>query len=237
MKIDNLVIVESPAKAQIIKKYLNSIPELKKHGNFHVIASYGHIRDLEKKEGIDISNDFKPNYKLIESEYSAKTLKNLKDNIKNSGTVWLAADLDREGEAIAWHIKEHFNLKKYKRITFNEITKDSLKNAVLKPRKIDMNLVDAQQARRFLDRIVGFEITPLLWNRFNTNLTLSAGRVQSDTLNIVIDKENEIRKHKSESYYTALGNFKVDDFSINEAKYEMKDKIHKFKNNKEAVSF
>lgn len=237
MKIDNLVIVESPAKAQIIKKYLNSIPELKKHGNFHVIASYGHIRDLEKKEGIDVSNDFKPNYKLIESEYSAKTLKNLKDNIKNSGTVWLAADLDREGEAIAWHIKEHFNLKKYKRITFNEITKESLKNAVLKPRKIDMNLVDAQQARRFLDRIVGFEITPLLWNRFNTNLTLSAGRVQSATLNIVIDKENEIRKHKSESYYTALGNFKVDDFSINEAKYEMKDKIHKFKNNKEAVSF
>jgi len=237
MKIDNLVIVESPAKAQIIKKYLNSIPELKKHGNFHVIASYGHIRDLEKKEGIDVSNDFKPNYKLIESEYSAKTLKNLKENIKNSGTVWLAADLDREGEAIAWHIKEHFNLKKYKRITFNEITKDSLKNAVLKPRKIDMNLVDAQQARRFLDRIVGFEITPLLWNRFNTNLTLSAGRVQSATLNIVIDKENEIRKHKSESYYTALGNFKVDNFSINEAKYEMKDKIHKFKNNKEAVSF
>ena len=237
MKIDNLVIVESPAKAQIIKKYLNSIPELKKHGNFHVIASYGHIREKKKKEGIDISNDFKPNYKLIESEYSAKTLKNLKDNIKNSGTVWLAADLDREGEAIAWHIKEHFNLKKYKRITFNEITKDSLKNAVLKPRKIDMNLVDAQQARRFLDRIVGFEITPLLWNRFNTNLTLSAGRVQSATLNIVIDKENEIRKHKSESYYTALGNFKVDDFSINEAKYEMKDKIHKFKNNKEAVSF
>ena len=237
MKYHNLVIVESPAKAQIIKKYLNSTQELKKYGNFHVIASYGHIRDLEKKDGIDIKNNFKPNYKVIENEYSIKTLKNLKDNIKNSKIIWLAADLDREGEAIAWHIKEYFNLKNYKRITFNEITKESLKNAVLKPRKIDMNLVDAQQARRFLDRIVGFQITPLLWNKFNTNLTLSTGRVQSATLNLIIDKENEIKKHKSESYYTSLGNFKIDKFDINEAKYELNDKLHKFKNNKEALSF
>jgi len=223
MKYHNLVIVESPAKAQIIKKYLNSTQELKKYGNFHVIASYGHIRDLEKKDGIDIKNNFKPNYKVIENEYSIKTLKNLKDNIKNSKIIWLAADLDREGEAIAWHIKEYFNLKNYKRITFNEITKESLKNAVLKPRKIDMNLVDAQQARRFLDRIVGFQITPLLWNKFNTNLTLSTGRVQSATLNLIIDKENEIKKHESESYYTSLGNFKIDKFDINEAKYELND--------------
>lgn len=238
MKCDNLVIVESPAKAQTIKKYLNSIDELKKFGSFNVIASYGHIRDLEKKnKGIDVNNSFKPSYKVIENEYSSKTLKNLQDSIKNCKTVWLAADLDREGEAIAWHIKEHFNLKNYKRIVFNEITKDALKNAVLKPRKIDMNLVDAQQARRFLDRIVGFEITPLLWSKFNTNVTLSAGRVQSATLNIIIDKENEIKKHKSVSYYTAFGNFKVDSYNIDEAKYELKNKIHQFKNNKEILSF
>jgi|TARA_B110000259_G_scaffold45782_1_gene53074 DNA topoisomerase-1 len=267
MKIDNLVIVESPAKAKIITKYLNSIPELKKYGNFNVIASYGHIRDLSKKDGIDIKNNFKPNYVLLgtppklkgtsskskvsvnshtsnrsntSSSYKdivAKTLQNLKDNIKKSKTIWLAADFDREGESIAWHIKDHFKLKNYKRITFNEITKESLKNAVLNPRNIDMNLVDAQQARRFLDRIVGFEITPLLWNRFNTNLTLSTGRVQSATLNIIINKENEIKKHKSESYYTAIGSFKMDDFDINEAKYEVKDTIYKFKNNKEATSF
>ncbi len=237
MKYENLVIVESPAKAQIIKKYLNETSELKKFGNFHVIASYGHIRDLEKKNGIDVNNNFKPNYKLITSDYSAKTLKNLKDNIKNSKVIWLAADWDREGEAIAWHIKEFFNLKNYKRIVFNEITKDSIKTAVLNPKKIDMNLVDAQQARRFLDRIVGFEITPLLWNNFNTNLTLSAGRVQSATLNIIINKEKEIQKHKSESYYTSLGNFKIDKYDINEAKYEVNNNIHKFKNDNEALSF
>ena len=238
MKADNLVIVESPAKAQTIKKYLNSIPELQKFGSFNVIASYGHIRDLEKKnKGIDINNNFKPNYKVIENEYSAKTLKNLKENIKNSKTVWLASDLDKEGEAISWHIKEHFKLKNYKRIVFNEITKDALKHAILNPRKIDMNLVDAQQARRFLDRIVGFEITPLLWSKFNTNITLSAGRVQSTTLNIIINKEEEIKKHKSVSYYTSLGNFKIDSYNITDAKYEVNNKIHQFKNNNEAVSF
>ena len=237
MKYENLVIVESPAKAQIIKKYLNETSELKRFGNFHVIASYGHIRDLEKKNGIDINNNFKPNYKLITSDYSAKTLKSLKDNINNSKVIWLAADWDREGEAIAWHIKEFFNLKNYKRIVFNEITKDSIKTAVLNPKKIDMNLVNAQQARRFLDRIVGFEITPLLWNNFNTNLTLSAGRVQSATLNIIINKEKEIQKHKSESYYTSLGNFKIDKYDINEAKYEVNNNIHKFKNDNEALSF
>jgi len=243
MKCDNLVIVESPAKADIIKKYLNSTEELKKFGTFHVIASYGHIRDLEKKnKGIDV-NGFKPTYKLIEKkekkeiEYFNKTIKNLQDNIKNCKTVWLAPDLDREGEAIAWHIKEHFGIKNYKRIVFNEITKDALKKAVLKPRKIDMNLVDSQQARRFLDRIVGFEITPLLWSKFNTNVTLSAGRVQSATLKIIIDKENEIKKHKSVSYYTCFGNFKMDSYKIEEAKYELKNKIHQFKSSKDAISF
>jgi DNA topoisomerase-1 len=243
MKNPNLVIVESPAKANIIKKYLNSIDELKKFGNFEVIASYGHIRDLEKKNGIDIKNNFKPNYKLIgidnqkntrssvknnTNTHSSKShielpphLKKLKESINKSNTIWLAADCDREGEAIAWHIKEHFNLKNYKRIVFNEITKDALKKAVLNPTKIDMNLVDSQQTRRFLDRIVGFQITPLLWNKFNTNITLSAGRVQSATLKIIIDKELEVQKHKSESYYISSGQFKIDTYDIEEAKYEI----------------
>ena len=238
MKYNNLVIVESPAKANTIKKYLNSIEELKKYGDFHVIASYGHIRDLEKKnKGIDIKNDFKPNYKLIVNDYSTKTIKNLKENIKNSKTIWLASDLDREGEAIAWHIKEHFNLKNYNRIVFNEITKGALKHAILNPRKIDMNLVDAQQARRFIDRIVGFDITPMLWKQFDTSTTLSAGRVQSAALNIIINKEKDIKKFKTNSYYTSFGNFKIDKYDINDAKYKVNDNIFKFNNNKEALSF
>ena len=198
--VKNLVIVESPAKAQIIKKYLNDLEELKKLGSFNVIASFGHIRDLDKKKGIDIQDKFKPNYILIKNEYTEKSIKNLKDNIEKSDMVWLAADMDREGEAIAWHIKDHFKLKKYKRITFNEITKDAIKNAVLKPRKIDSDLVDAQQARRFIDRIVGFHITPILWKKFNTSTSLSAGRVQSATLKIIIDKEAEIQKFKTSPY-------------------------------------
>jgi DNA topoisomerase-1 len=238
MKYNNLVIVESPAKANTIKKYLNSIEELKKYGDFHVIASYGHIRDLEKKnKGIDIKNDFKPNYKLIINEYSTKTIKNLKENIKNSKNIWLASDLDREGEAIAWHIKEHFNLKNYNRIVFNEITKEALKNAILNPRKIDMNLVDAQQARRFIDRIVGFDITPMLWKQFNTSTTLSAGRVQSAALNIIINKEKDIKKFKTESYYTSFGDFKIDKYDINDAKYKVNDTIFKFNKKEKALSF
>lgn len=237
MKDSNLVIVESHAKTKIIKKYLNSLNK----GHFEVIASFGHIRDLDKKNGngigIDINNGFKPIYITINDEKSKKALENLGKSIKNSNTIWLAADLDREGEAIAWHIKEHFKLKKYKRIVFNEITKDALKNAIENPTTIDMNLVDAQQSRRFLDRIVGFQITPLLWNRFNTNIVLSAGRVQSATLNIIIDKENEILKHKSESYYTLSGNFKLDKYNIEDAKYTVNDKIEKINNETNLLNF
>ena len=233
----NLVIVESPAKAKIIKKYLNESDELKKLGSFNVIASFGHIRDLEKKDGIDVNNNFKPNYKLIENDYTSKSIKNLTDNIKKSDTIWLAADLDREGEAIAWHIKEHFKLKNPKRITFNEITKEAITKAVLNPRKIDTDLVDAQQARRFIDRIVGFDITPLLWKKFNTSTSLSAGRVQSATLKIIIDKENEINKFKTASYYTVSGNFKIDKHQVENAKYELNESMHKFKTNKEVVKF
>ena len=233
----NLVVVESPAKAKIIKKYLNSSPELKKLGSFNVIASFGHIRDLDKKNGIDIKNKFKPNYILIKNEYTEKSIKNLKDNINNSDTIWLAADMDREGEAIAWHIKDHFKLKNYKRITFNEITQEAIKNAVLNPRKIDNDLVDAQQARRFIDRIVGFQITPILWKKFNTSTSLSAGRVQSATLKIIIDKETDIKKFKTSSYYTVSGNFKIDKYDINDGKYEVNDSLHKFKTDKAVVKF
>tara|TARA_Y100001970_G_scaffold292480_1_gene433937 strand:- start:5746 stop:7971 length:2226 start_codon:yes stop_codon:yes gene_type:complete len=233
----NLVIVESPAKAKIIKKYLNEADELKKLGSFNVIASFGHIRDLDKKNGIDIQDKFKPNYILIENDFTAKSIKNLKDNIKKSDTIWLAADMDREGEAIAWHIKEHFKLKKPKRITFNEITKDAITTAVLNPRNIDSDLVDAQQARRFIDRIVGFHITPLLWKKFNTSTSLSAGRVQSATLKIIIDKETEIQQFKTSSYYTVSGNFKIDKYDIDDAKYEVNDSLHKFKTDKEVLKF
>jgi len=232
----NLVIVESPAKAEIIKKYLNASDELKKLGSFNVIASYGHIRDLDKIGiGLDLEKNFKPNYVLISNEYSTKSLKKLEDNIKKSDTIWLAADLDREGEAIAWHIKDHYNLKKSKRITFNEITPDAIKNAILNPRKIDKDLVDAQQARRFIDRIVGFQITPILSKKYNSSIRLSTGRVQSAIIKIIIDNEKEIQKFKTSSYYTISGNFKMDKYDINDAKYELNDSLYKFKTQKEVV--
>lgn len=234
----NIVIVESPAKAQTIKKYLNSIPELEKYGSWDVIASYGHIRDLDKKEmGIDINNKFTPHYILINNAWSKKAIKNLKEQIKEADMIWLAADLDREGEAIAWHIQNYFKLTHYKRITFNEITKDALKNAVLNPRKIDMNMVHSQEARRVLDRLVGFSITPLLWKTFKTNIVLSAGRVQSATLNIIINKENDILKHVSSSYYHAIGYFMIKQFEVDDAKYLVDNKIYQFENSEEIKKF
>ena len=238
-KYDNLVIVESNAKAKIIKNYLNSIEELKKLGNFNVIASFGHIRDLQKKnKGIDIDNDFKPIYETaLNDEFKVKVLKQLKDSIKKSKVIWLAADCDREGEAIAWHIKDYFKIKNYKRITFNEITKDALKYAVLHPRKIDMKLVQAQEARRFIDRIVGFDISPILWKTFNTSTVLSAGRVQSATLNIIINRENEINKFKSKSYYMSAGNFKIDKYDIEDAKFNVDNKLKQFSSSDKAYKF
>jgi DNA topoisomerase-1 len=237
-KLKNLVIVESPGKVKTIQKYLNTTPELEKYGTWEVIASYGHVRDLDKKNmGIDIENDFKPQYIMVDNQWSSKTLKNLKTYIKDADVTWLAADLDREGEAIAWHIKEVYKPKKYKRIVFNEITRDALTHAITHPGKIDMNMVDSQQSRRVLDRLVGFSITPLLWKTFSTNITLSAGRVQSATLNIIIEKENEIRKHKSTSYYHVIGNFKIGKFEIEDAKYQVNQKIFEFKDSKSVVKF
>ena len=168
----NLLIVESPAKAKTIEKYLGE--------DFKVVSSKGHIRDLAKGDkGVDIANGFKPNY--IISEDKADVVKELQKLAKSSQEVWLATDEDREGEAISWHLCEALNLdvKNTKRIVFHEITKSAIQEAITKPRKVDINLVDAQQARRVLDRIVGFELSPILWRKLSAGSGLSAGRVQS----------------------------------------------------------
>jgi len=166
----NLVIVESPAKAKTIEKYLGK--------DFTVRSSYGHIRDLPKKGmGIDIAHDFEPTYEITPDK--KKVVSELRKLAKASDAIWLATDEDREGEAIAWHLAEALKLDKdtTRRIVFHEITKPAIEKAVANPRTIDMNLVDAQQARRILDRLVGFELSPILWKKIRTGL--SAGRVQS----------------------------------------------------------
>ena len=194
---DNLVIVESPAKARTIEKYLGE--------GYKVKSSFGHIRDLEKKElGIDINNGFTPNYIIPDDK--KKVVSELKAEVKKAKTVWLASDEDREGEAIAWHLNEVLGLNKKdtKRIVFNEITKSAILNAVANPRDIDINLVNAQQARRVLDRIVGYEISPVLWQKVKP--ALSAGRVQSVAVRLIVEKEEEIKKFVSTSAFkvTAL---------------------------------
>ena len=189
---DNLVIVESPAKAKTIEKYLGN--------EFKVTSSFGHISDLPSKNiGIDIENDFKPNYEV--SSDKKTVVKNLKDLVKKSKTVWLASDEDREGEAIAWHLFRTLKLSadNTKRIVFNEITKSAITNAVNNPRSINYNLVDAQQARRVLDRIVGYELSPVLWRKVKGGL--SAGRVQSVAVRLLVEKEREIRDYNSTYSY------------------------------------
>ena len=187
-----LVIVESPSKAKTIKKYLGS--------SYDVIASQGHIIDLPKsKLGVDVEDNFKPQY--ITMKGKAKLVKEIKDKAKNKKQIYLATDPDREGEAIAWHIKNVLGIEDDKncRIEFNEITKTAVKNAVSKARKIDLNLVDAQQARRILDRVVGYKLSPILWKKVKKGL--SAGRVQSVALKIIIDREKEIRDFKPVEYW------------------------------------
>ncbi len=185
-----LVIVESPSKAKTIEKILGK--------NYVVKASYGHVIDLPKTTlGIDVENNYKPNYKTIKGK--AEILKELKKTSKKSDIVYLASDLDREGEAIAWHISNYIKEpQKMKRIVFNEITENAVKKAISDPRDIDENLVNAQQARRLLDRIVGYKISPLLWKTINKNA--SAGRVQSVTLKIICDLEDEIKVFVPEEY-------------------------------------
>ena len=196
---ENLVIVESPAKAKTIEKYLGV--------NYKVASSFGHISDLPSKNiGLDIENDFKPKYEV--SSDKKTIVKNLKDLVKKSKTVWLASDEDREGEAIAWHLFRTLKLDadNTKRIVFNEITKSAITNAINNPRSINYDLVDAQQARRVLDRIVGYELSPVLWRKVKGGL--SAGRVQSVAVRLIVEKEREIRNYVSTSTYKVEAIFK-----------------------------
>ena len=198
---ENLVIVESPAKAKTIEGYLGK--------TFVVKSSYGHVRDLPRKGiSIDIENNFSPNYEITEDK--VKVVKELISLSKKADTVWLATDEDREGEAISWHLLEALNLdvKKTKRITFNEITKSAVSKAIENPREIDTHLVNAQQARRILDRIVGFELSPVLWKKIKPSL--SAGRVQSVTVRLIVDREREIEAFESKSSFKVYGQFSVD---------------------------
>ncbi len=195
---ENLVIVESPAKARTIEKFLGN--------GFTVKSSFGHIRDLSRKNlGIDLKNGFEPDY--LVSDDKKKVVSELKSLAKKADTIWLASDEDREGEAIAWHLQEALNLdpKKTKRIVFHEITKDAITNAIENPRGVDMNLVMAQQARRVLDRLVGFELSPILWKKVRPKL--SAGRVQSVALRLIVEREREIQQFNSRSQFRIEGVF------------------------------
>ncbi|PNY19058.1 type I DNA topoisomerase [Streptococcus parauberis] len=195
----NLVIVESPAKAKTIEKYLGR--------NYKVVASVGHIRDLKKSSmSIDFENNYEPEYINIRGK--GPLINSLKKEAKNAKQVFLASDPDREGEAISWHLSHilGLNLEDKNRVVFNEITKDAVKNAFIEPRQVDMNLVDSQQARRVLDRIVGYSISPILWKKVKKGL--SAGRVQSVALKLIIDRENEIKAFKPEEYWTIDSLFK-----------------------------
>ena len=213
----NLLIVESPAKAKTIEKILGS--------DFEVKSCYGHIRDLEKDDmGIDVNDNFKPRYKVPEEK--SKVVKELKQLAKKAEQVWLASDEDREGESISWHLAEVLGLdpKTTKRIVFHEITKPAILKAVENPRFIDMNLVNAQQARRILDRLVGFELSPVLWRKIGMQRSLSAGRVQSVAVRLIVEKEREINQFKStssfknEALFTASDNGKEISFRADDGK-------------------
>lgn len=198
--IKNLVIVESPAKAKTIEKFLGK--------DYKVMSSYGHIRDLRKKDiSINVDSDFQPVYEIPAEK--KPLVAELKKAAKEAETVWLASDEDREGEAIAWHLYEVLGLKpeNTRRIVFHEITKNAILNAIENPREIDLHLVDAQQARRVLDRLVGFELSPVLWKKIKP--ALSAGRVQSVAVRLIVDRENEINAFNSETYYRVTALFTV----------------------------
>jgi len=217
----NLVIVESPAKAKTIEKFLGN--------DFKVASSYGHIADLPSKElGIDVDGDFSPKYQV--SKDKQKIVKSLKDLANKADIVWLASDEDREGEAIAWHLSESLNLDKTKtkRIVFHEITKSAIEKAVQNPRSIDYDLVDAQQARRVLDRIVGYELSPVLWRKVKGGL--SAGRVQSVSVRLIVEREREIKN------FIPKATFKVDAVFKTEKGQAFKAKLPKVFDSKESAS-
>lgn len=212
----NLVIVESPAKAKTLKKFLGS--------NYKIEASVGHVRDLPKSDlGVDFENDYEPRYITIRGK--GEVLAKLRKEVKNAKKVYLATDPDREGEAISWHLKNSLKLDSTKasRITFNQITKDAVKNAIKQAREIDMKLVDAQQARRVLDRVVGYKISPLLWKKVKKGL--SAGRVQSVALKIICDREEAIENFVPEEYWTI-------DADLEYKKEKFNAKLHSKLNNK-----
>ncbi len=219
----NLVIVESPAKAKTIEKFLGS--------DFQVESSYGHIADLPSKEiGVDVLNGFKPKYEVSADKKALVT--KLKSLSKNAEMVWLASDEDREGEAISWHLAEELKLdpKKTKRIVFHEITKNAILKAIDNPREIDYNLVNAQQARRVLDRLVGYELSPVLWRKIKGGL--SAGRVQSVSVRLIVEREREIQNFKAVASYSVVAEF------TNEAGKSFKAKLPKnFNTKKEAEDF
>ncbi len=197
----NLVIVESPAKAKTIEGYLGK--------DYKVASSYGHVRDLPKGDkAIDVKNRFKPTYEVTPDK--KEVIKNLKSLVKDAETIYLASDDDREGEAISWHLKEVLNLKdsNTKRIVFREITKNAIIKAIENPRGIDYDLVNAQQARRILDRLVGFELSPILWKKIKTGL--SAGRVQSVAVRLIVEREREIEQHNSKSSFRITAIFEVE---------------------------
>lgn len=217
----NLVIVESPTKARSISKMLGS--------NYKVRATYGHLRDLPKsKLGVDIENNFEPQY--IKVRGKAKTINALKDEAKKADKVLLATDPDREGEAISWHLEYLLDLdpEEKNRVEFHEITKSNVQNAIKNPRKIDQNLVDAQQARRVLDRIVGYEISPILWKRVKSGL--SAGRVQSVALKLIVDRQREIDAFVPEEYWTITAYHKEDKIDFTSEFYGSKGKKVKISN-------
>ena len=220
---NNLVIVESPAKAKTIEKFLGD--------GYKVLSSYGHIRDLRKQAGgIDIEHNFTPLYEVPKDK--EKVVAELKKEAKKADTVWLASDEDREGEAISWHLSEVLKLdpEKTKRIVFHEITKPAIQNAIEHPRTINLDLVDAQQARRVLDRIVGFELSPVLWRKIKPSL--SAGRVQSVTVRLIVEKERELQAFVSEAFYKVVAQFITTDGSSIKADFSKR-----FKTEKEAQAF
>ena len=223
----NLVIVESPAKAKTIEKFLGD--------DYKVLSSYGHIRDLKKKEfSIDVANGYQPTYEIPEDK--KKLVKELKSEAKKADMVWLASDEDREGEAISWHLFEVLGLDpaKTKRIVFHEITKTAILKAIENPRDIDVNLVNAQQARRVLDRIVGFELSPVLWRKVKPSL--SAGRVQSVAVRLIVEREREVNTFVSESSYKVTAVFEV--LAENGGKSEVKAELsRRFKTKEEAHDF
>jgi len=225
--IENLVIVESPAKAKTIEKFLGK--------DFRVVSSFGHIRDLAKKNlGIDIENNFTPDYEVPKEK--AKVVSELRKAASGSKNIWIASDEDREGEAIAWHLASvlDLDLETTKRIVFHEITKEAIANAIENPRQVDMNLVYSQQARRILDRLVGFEVSPVLWKKVQPSL--SAGRVQSVAVRLLVEREREIISFKSESAFRVTAIFGIDSVKGENA-FLRAEASKRFPDEKDALKF